>query len=377
MKTKIYIKVLWLLFIPVLYFIITAGINGNESILITSKSITDNPPAKDFINLIFTDTYFGRTNPNDTRAIENNIKNFKDSLHFNAIHVYGYDNSGGGFNDSINSYSVYVSGLMDTVKNNGLKGYYGRNKIERLCYGQRLEYEAEGGNNGFSYQTINGSIKTDSGRTVVHGCLTQQNCPEADATPRYLCQNIYENLQHGDLIDFTQLDDSTWFIKPVMRIDSNAVDNNPNDSVVRIDVVNYKGRIIKSVKISVKDFSESGNLNYAGNYICRFHIPDSILSIKGMSFDSAAGLNYGMRSDSWNKWKDNCKVDFKVWWYGKVEVWFDKMVVDDYWGDQLFSGEMDGKIKDGATEQNFNSILYQLRYDKNIKYSNFPCMYAE
>ena len=202
MKTKIYIKVLWLLFIPVLYFIITAGINGNESILSASKSITDNPAAKDFINLIFTDTYFGRTNPNDTRAIENNIKNFKDSLHFNAIHVYGYDTTGGGINSDTSWYQSYVSGLMNQVKNAGLNGYWGRNTIERLSYGQRLEYEIKQTNGsrvntGFCYDTTMASTYgTDSGKTVLHPTISGNSAG-------WLCKSIYENLQHNASLDIT------------------------------------------------------------------------------------------------------------------------------------------------------------------------------
>ena len=378
MKTKLHFRILLLLLIPVLYFIITAGFKEKELIISTALSISTDTGSKDFINLIFTDKYFGRYNSNDPRALENNINNIKDSLHFNSVHIYGYDSSGGKFDDSISLYSSYISGLMDQVSNSGLNGYYGRWKIERLSYGQRLEYEAEGGNNGFSYSNNSGYVTTDSGRQVVRGCLNSAQCPETDATPRYLCQNIYENLQHGDLIDFTQLDSAEWFIKPVMRIDSNIVDTNPNDSVVRIDVFNYSGKKIRSIKVLTKDFSVNGQGNYGGNYVQRYWTSEP-LSVTGESYDTI-GLNYGMRKDSeWRKWKDSCKVDFKVWWYGKVEVWFDKMIVEDEYGDQLFSSDnsksscMDYHIKDQTNQENFNYIVSLVR-NKKFKESNYPCV---
>ena len=381
MKTQLLKRAMLVIAMPVIYFIVVSGLNSPESFFEKAISITTDSAGKDFINLIFTDTYFGRTNSSDPRAIENNLGNFTDSLHFNSIHVYGYDTTGGGINSDTSWYQSYVSGLMNQVKNAGLNGYWGRNTIERLSYGQRLEYEIKQTNGsrvntGFCYDTTMASTYgTDSGKTVLHPTISGNSAG-------WLCKSIYENLQHGDLIDFTQLDDSTWFIKPVMRIDSNIVDSNPEDSVVRIDIINYSGKTIKSIKIKARNFAKKLNDStylYQGNYVNIFDFTDepfgTNLEVMGKSYDtSGIGLNYGMRSNSWPKWKNNCKVDFKVWWYGKVEVSFDKMVVDDYWGNKLFSGEMDGKIKDGSTEQNFNSLLYQLRYDKNIKSSNYPCI---
>jgi hypothetical protein len=373
MKTRILFKVFLILLIPVIYFITTAGFREKVTIISKAVSIVDNPVTKEFTNLIFTDKYFGRYDSNDPRAIEKNINNIKDSLHFNSIHVYGYDSSGGKFDEPISNYSSYVSGLMERVSDSGLNGYYGRWKIERLCYGQRLVYEAEGGNSGFSYTNNSGYVTTDSGRQVVKACLNTAQCPETDATPRYLCQNIYENLQHGDLIDFTQLDTAEWFIKPVMRIDSNIAHNNFNDSVVRIDVINYSGKLINSFVIKAGDFLNNGN--YSGKYISKYQFP---LTVTGECYDTT-GLNYGMRNDTgfggveWRKWKDSCKVDFKVWWYGKVEVWFDKMIVDDYWGNELFSGIDDYKIVEEVSAFTTPMGKGSFFIDE-LTHSNIPCV---
>ncbi|MBS1517223.1 MAG: right-handed parallel beta-helix repeat-containing protein, partial [Bacteroidetes bacterium] len=385
MKTKLRFKVFTLLLIPALYFIISAGFKENESI-ISKVSLTVDSTAKEFINLIFTDKYFGRYNPNDPRALEKNINNIKDSLHFNSVHIYGYDSSSGKFTEPISNYSGYIGNLMEQVKDSGLNGFYGRWKIERLCYGQRLEYEAEGGNNGFSYSNNTGYEMTDSGRQVVKGCLNSAQCPETDATPRYLCQNIFENLQHGDLTDFTQLDTANWFIKPVMRIDSSVVDNNPNDSVVRIDVINYKGKVIKSVVIKARNFAKKVNDStylYPGNYIEIYDFIDepigTNLIVSGAPHDTL-GLNNGMKYNTWGEWKDSCKVDFKVWWYGKVEVWFDKMIVDDEWGDKLFNenlvirNEMEEKITEEVEAFTKKMGEKGSFFIDELTHSNIPCV---
>lgn len=378
MKTNLLYKASTMLAISAAYFLV---ISGTGSFTLRELILSDSSSVKDFTNLIFTDTYFGRADTNDSRAIENNITNFRDSLHFNSVHVYGYDSSGGGFNSNINWYSAYIRDLMNSIHNSGLKGYYGRNKIERLSYGQRLEYEVKQTgstrvNSGFCYDSImSNTYETDSGKTVLHA----KPYPDSGYnSPGYLCKNIYENLQHGDLIDFTQLDDSTWFIKPLMRIDSNVVDNNPNDSVVRIDVINYKGNLIRSVKILAKDFAKDAFLNYSGNYTNRYLISDSLLFVIGGTHNSN-GLNSGMRDDQWQDWDNNCKVDFRVWWYGKVEVWFDKMVVDDVWGNNLFNSNLtlrkqyEDKITEEVTE--FTDYIRDGSfYIDELTHSQIPCV---
>jgi hypothetical protein len=331
-------KIVLALFAPLFYFIVVTGFKERDMIVNMGVSILDDPSAKSFINLIFTDTYFGSplhgNDPNDPRSIENNIINFRDSLHFNSIHVYGYGDLGGGFDDDLSYYQSYVSGLIRTVNNAGLSGYYGRSKIEQLSYGQRLIYEVEGGNSGFSYQTRAGNATTDSGRSVIH--LVPNTSPSVDA--RWLCKDIYENLQHGDLVNFNQADSLEWNIKPVMRIKSTDYNVNSTLPVVAIATYNYRGNRIDSAVIRVNNFRDGSN-NYLGNYIENYEFEQGALrdtlEIRG-SRELPEGLNYGM-DDNFPEWKDSCKVDFKVWWFGEIEVWFDKMMLDDRFGDLLLN----------------------------------------
>ncbi|MDZ4711076.1 MAG: hypothetical protein SGI89_01980, partial [bacterium] len=335
MKKKLGCKIVLVLSLPIIYYFFFSGFNIKEEFASKTISLSDNPETKSFTNLIYTDTYFGSplhgNNPSDPRSIENNIENFRDSLHFNSIHVYGYGNLGGGFYDDLSYYRSYISGLMRTVKSAGLKGFWGRNKIEQLSYGQRLIYEVEGGNSGFSYQTRASSATSDSGRSVVH--LIPNTSPSSDA--KWLCKDIYENMQHGDLINFTQADTLEWHIKPVMRIKTTDFNINSTTPVVTVATYNYKGNRIDSSVIRVNNFRD-GSGNYIGNYIENYKfITDDTLKISG-SRELTNGLSYGM-ADNWYGWKDSCKVDFKVWWFGEVEVWFDKMIVDDRFGDLLLN----------------------------------------
>lgn len=380
---KILLNIVLILSLPVFYFIAFSGFKDKEETKTTAVSISSDTVTKSFINLIFTDTYFGSPlhghDPNDLRSIENNILNFRDSLHFNSVHVYGYGDLGGGFDDSISYYSSYVNGLITTVNTAGLSGFFGRNKIEQLSYGQRLIYEIGSSNvsrinSGFSYDSImSNTYETDTSRTVLHA----KPYPISGYNPAgWLCKDIYENLQHGDLINFNQADTLEWKIKPVMRI--KATDYNVNSTIPVIAIVtkNYSGKRIDSAIIRVNNFRD-GNGNYSGNYIENYQFLDGpnsdSLKISG-SRELSSGLSNGMIDSNWTEWKDSCKVDFKVWWFGDVEVWFDKMIVDDHWGDKLFSTEMDCKIRDGATMGNYHELLKRIRNDKNIRSSNYPCI---
>jgi hypothetical protein len=362
-------KLLVLLLIPLAYYVLASGYNSKEE---TEEKEAGLPiityASKDFINMIFNFDYFGMgANWQASWSIRKHRSYYKDSLHFNAIQIYGGD-QGGAFDQPISEYRDNVQTLMGSVDSVGLKGYYGRQKIEKLCYGQRLVYEAEGNGNtnynyGFSYQTDRAPIETDSGRSVVHAC-PGGNCIESDATPRYMCENIYQNLQHSDLLDWQEGDKGNWHIKPMMRIPQNTPDDRP---VVRIDVVNYHGDIIDTIPLRAMNFKVGGSYN--GQYTDKFIFDQNADSLKVSGrYDTTGGLSYG-----YDGVKNNCKVDFKIYWYGQVEVWFDKMTIDDNTANRLLCdnlcGNYDDKIADLSSPENFAYVINIVKEQK-FTYSN-------
>jgi hypothetical protein len=166
--------------------------------------------------------------------ITNHIVSFKE-LNYNAAHHYGGDGTylgGYGQNTLTQQQLDTLSRIVNMSSDNGLTCILDRQRISVPCLSQRLIYEAEGGNYGFSYQRRSADIIQDSNRTVIHACANMTECPQADATPRMLCDSIYENLQHTDLYYFhpDSSDIKPWVLKPVMRIDSNdfsPIDNTP------------------------------------------------------------------------------------------------------------------------------------------------------
>jgi len=228
--------------------------------------------------------------------------------------------------------------LIGLMKQSDLLGFYERSFLGKYCYGQRLIYEVSPANNntelnyGFVYQQrMNNTYETDEGRTVLHSKPGVQS-------EGYLCRDIYENLQQSDLFDFRQDDKGTWYIKPVMKIPTGMQDNIP---VVRIDVVSFKGDLIKQIVLKTDNFKNNGA--YSGGYLENyFNLPEHSLEIQGDD-KSPNSLNFG-RNDKWWEWDDNCKVDFRVYWTAQCEVWFDKMIVDDKLAYELFNPNLQPDI---------------------------------
>jgi hypothetical protein len=205
---------------------------------------------------------------------------------------------------------------------------------------------------------------------VLHLCPNPQQCNEGDATPRDIAWGIYENLQFGDLPFWNvQLADAgTWHVKPMMKIDRQVAFQHPDYEVIRIEVYNYNGNNthpptpIKTITIKAGDFIIGGN--YDGGYIDVYSLPSSELQVTGgdgKSINNPPQLNDGQQIDYWKDWDTNCKIDFKVHWLGQVEVWFDKMTVDDQIANELLStdrcGNFDDKILEMATSENFLYIV--------------------
>ncbi len=353
MKRKIIKKVFLLLSIAVIYFIFFAG---TENFSEVKQAIISTTMLKDFTNFVLADQH---RDGNSVWNIENQMPGYKD-LNFNAAHFYesdtGYTELGTFGQDSLEGYQrTNVRNILSLANTNGMKSVIARKRIRELCFSQRLVYEISNGgstnlNYGFCYQNcMSNAYTTDSGRTVLHATTI----PADNFSAGWLCNNIYENMQHTDLYYFGpgKSDLTNWHVKPVMRIKQSDFNNSAllNTPVVRINVVNYSGDTINKVVLRVSNFRD-GNSQYSGKYIDKYTFQNNFDSLQIFGDQSSDGLNYGYAQ---GKDPKNSKVDFKVYWPGLVEVWFDKMVVDDERANILFDTTLNlsfnKKIKDEAT----------------------------
>lgn len=324
----------------------------------STKSITMTGDTLGFINYVTAPGWVD-TSPGNFWNITNQFDSYKE-LNYNTSQMFvSESDSLGYFNQDVLSpeQKTRLQTIASLSNQAGLNCYLERVRISALCYSQRLIYEAEGGNYGFSYQRRTANIETDGDRTVVHACRNTAECPQADATPRMLCDSIYENLQHTDLYYFWpgSTDNLRWKIKPVMKIDSNDFSPFDTTEVVAIITKNYFGNTIDSTIIRVENFKNDNN-QYFGQYIDKYNLIPLI--VNGHT-DSSNSLSYNRPAPG----KDikACKVDFKVYWFGKVDMWFDKMIVDDERADKLFNLDTnqnyDIKIRDEVSTLG-NSVIY-------------------
>lgn len=405
MKNKVIRKLTVLLMVPVLYYVVFSGAVEPQNEAVTAAGVSNMTPLlnpspggdKNFINCIFNDGY-------DTSIpgwIENhlNMNMYNDSLHFNTVHLYDKingDENGtpyyGEFLPNLTQDQItHTNSLLTLTNNKNLKLLFERCKISKLCYAQRLIYEVGNGstsiNNGFCYTGGGGEYTTDSGRTVRKGTDPAQQYPNG----YWLSTGIYENLQHSDLYNFNlqYADSGTWYMKPMMRIDSNIVDNYPEKPVVRIVVNNFRGDTIKNVIIKARNFANfdqgSGTYLYNGRYIDVFDFaldPGTSLEISGSdTLDNGLGKGIRAYREEFYKWPTHCKIDFKVYWLGEVTVWFDKMTVDDFYGNKLFdpnpANNFDYNIEQEVDNFADNSGLYSFFADELV-YSQFAaCRYVD
>lgn len=385
MKIKIIHQIIILIAIPAIYCLLGPALkfySSNVSVLQSKQngkepiSLPDFKNNKDFTNSIFYEEY-GMFADRRPLFPWNNLTLISDSLHFNAINWYNFwgDDVFGRRASLLNDEQIYTyDTVLQQISARHLKGFIEKCNFSYPMYGQRLVYEITPppGNNsvnyGFCYNTTRGGYTTDNGRTVLH------EVPDKNDTG-YICKDIYENFQHSDLFDFRQNDKGKWYIEPVMRIPPGLPDGL---TVVTIDVVSFDGNIIKSIPIKTENF-KNGKGTYSGEYTNNYSISSDQLVVLGD--ESPGHLNQGRKDEYWN-WDNSgspacCHVDFRVRWHGKVEVWLEKIIVDDEIARRLFdpdrNNNFDKYIEQQAREFT-NQPGYYSFFTDEICISQVPCL---
>ncbi len=162
-----------------------------------------------------------------------------------------------------------------------------------------------------------------------------------------------------------------WHVKPVMKIPAGTPGSK---KVVRIEIIPYgSNKPVRSVTIFAENFKS--NNKYSGEYVENYSGLDKQLDVSGDT--GVNDLNYG-RPDDWMLWENNCNVDFRVFWYGECELWFDKMIVDDDVAYELFNPTrqlgINSRIKQEV--ENFTGVggLYSFFTDEVYFFPNTPAL---
>jgi hypothetical protein len=222
-----------------------------------------------------------------------------------------------------------------------------RPKIEYLCYGARSDYQCESEKNienqdlkfyhyeesetGEDYrETFNG----EKVRGKYCGYVNMTDMDEGWMDKGYTVKNLYTNREQIDMHTFQYQDDMnhTWYVKPRIRI--KTTDAFANKKVCKIEIRKCNGDELtnRSVDLYGLNFVDRGK--YEGRYIeDYFGLQPGKLQFGGNpDWDEINPAREGIYTTS-------CGVDFRVYWYGKCEMWIDYVRVEDGVAKDLLSND--------------------------------------
>ena len=286
---------------------------------------------------------------------DKNYNYLRDTLGFNIWHKYTAPNNWGWpilysnntlpddqLNNPVSSYSSDIRERMALNNTKNLKTLIDRPKFQYLAFGQRSDYQCEkienvdpdywfytyynSVDNGSSIRDIQDYSKGDG--EYVKQCLYNHSTPGANA--QMLFDSLKGNMEQ--INNFWQakwVGDSQyeWYILPRIRIDS-AFGNNPLNQDIEVCKVIIRNRDGDSLTqtIKVKNFKQSDSSIYNGYYLEEFYsrptseILNLIIPNDSNWFNKHSNISFG---------DTQCKVDFKVFWYDKCDMWIDRIRVEN------------------------------------------------
>jgi hypothetical protein len=301
-------------------------------------------------------------------------------------------NTEGGFYDELENYQPNVSSLISTLILNNQQVFLDREKATRPAYGQQSDYEAEMTNPasqhpGYGWSNRNGITYQETWQNeYVEGIRTG----DPDNIGVWLLMNLFENWEQvnvsgsGEIEPWgynhtyylsdnklTPQNDWKWYVLPRMRITTTDAFG-PSKPVVTIEVRNFINSIINTVVISTDNFRNPGNPNeYDGRYLEMFY-PMGYITVLGDDLnDNNTPLSDGRSSNL-----SASQVDYRIYWHGEVNVWIDRVRVEDEWAHFLFNPnepnpyDIVAKIEEEAQSLSNNPFYF---YQDEFIYNSIPC----
>lgn len=133
---------------------------------------------------------------------------------------------------------------------------------------------------------------------------------------------------------------------------------------------NAENNSFDTIVIRVRDFSDRYKGEYDGQYKEEFFSPELVNNTE-VPFEKVFIENENRTVEL---------SDIKIFWFGQVEVWLDKLIIDDYMADKLFNSEdhgigtFDQRISESSTPENLEYLLKSVKNKKEISISNQNCL---
>jgi hypothetical protein len=336
---------------------------------------------------------------------EERFDRLTDSLGTNLWHRYpgpdgwitvhnGWDNVYDSLNAPLSVYGDRIKHVIEVNRDSGMYTLMNRGKILKLCFGQRSDYQCEKQSMAdpdyWYYTYANRDSQTqDSNRTgrdtvdnsqFGNGAKVVQ-CRSGTDQPGYVVKGLKANREQINCIESWGGDANDtqykWHIKPRIRIDtSQAHTYNRETPVCNVTAKDFNDQSVKTITLRIRHFLDSQN-EYVGKYIEEYlyeNINDTQLVIDPTNNEL---LNPGCE----NLWDQNCRVDFRVYWYGLCDMWIDYVRVDNDVAHDLFRGVFDNpnsttpwliwEAKDIASY--YPEAVYRF-YIEEFEFNQVPCM---
>lgn len=322
---------------------------GATLILISYLSL---PSAKNKSNInqsVLIDTQFQVGAIHDGHYSLYNI--IKDSLHFNVWHHYSGISS--GWDDNVqDNYSApennpgsIVTARKELNDSKGLRTYFDRPIVSYIISGQRTDYQCEdlpsgnlywfnsyknSLNNNVTVYDINDKSKFGS-EDRVKQCKTNNSPPDLIAGFINSGIKANRNLSYAVAANQWCSDDAwDWYVMPRVRIDPDFASKSSNDTVTvcKVIITGWKGNVVKDVSLRVVNFKDD-NRYYDGKYIEQYNFGkgNELLKISTAEIKSHFLPPPGGNAFDWNDL--SCKVDIKVYWTGKCNMWIDRVRLEN------------------------------------------------
>jgi hypothetical protein len=138
-----------------------------------------------------------------------------------------------------------------------------------------------------------------------------------------------------------------WYLRPKMKI--RTAEFSPADTrpVVSIIISDFEGQVIDSMVIKVLNFSDlNGKYDgtYTDKYLTEVERPGNSFILRNQELFRG----YGTRKE---------RFEIKVYWFGAVDVWFEKITLIDLTDKLIMEGQYLSRIENAATLQNFDCIV--------------------
>ncbi len=283
--------------------------------------------------------------------------------------------------DNIN-HTAMSSNVVFRLNENSSKGYrtfMDRPKIQYLAFGQRSDYQCEPLNQGLnnywfhSYETHQiGTPVTDTD-PITNETVTAVYCTPSQSTDGgtgWIAKDLISNREQANYEwNYWNNDDEyKWYVMPKIRI--NPADAQTNKKVCKIEVIDWNGRIMKIVEIHTSNFSDP-NSSYNGEYLLNY-FPNFNHPIN-QEFGPSTDLN--PNNISFSHWYDDCKIDFRIWYYNECDMWIDFVRVENETARQLYSGIWDLQIEQEVEVaiSNGNSSAFKF-YIEEFEFNIIPCI---